>query len=211
MQTQYFFEKQIISQLFIFSAGVDKINKSFNRSRTSLSSTTWVYARLQVSEHRLGGYSHRERWSRTRWRITLRRTMKNYFEKIINEERGRKFRVHGLDISLPSGERIQEPEDFRKSKNWSRKLKKWKFSGSWSHMKSKIEEVKELKNWSFETQPESATRIESRGLLTWICPSGTHGLVYRVRPIKEVEKYKDSKMTWRRRRKVLIRIRLGHL
>jgi hypothetical protein len=47
------------------------------------------------------------------------------FEKIINEERGRKFRVHcrwqapenKLDISLPSGAQIQEPEDFRKSKN----------------------------------------------------------------------------------------------
>jgi hypothetical protein len=31
-------------------------------------------------------------------------------------------------------------------------------------------------------------------LLTWICPLGTHGLVYRVRPIKEVDKYKDSKI-----------------
>jgi hypothetical protein len=66
MQTQYFFERQSISQLLIFSAGVDKIIKSFNRSQTSSSSTTWVYAQLQVSEHRLGGYSHRERWSRTR-------------------------------------------------------------------------------------------------------------------------------------------------
>jgi hypothetical protein len=51
--------------------------------------------------------------------------MKIYFEKIINEERGRKFQVHcqwqapenKLDISLPSGEQIQEPEDFKKSKN----------------------------------------------------------------------------------------------
>jgi hypothetical protein len=51
--------------------------------------------------------------------------MKNYFEKVINEEQGRKFRVHcrwqapenKLDISLPSGEQIQEPKDFRKSKN----------------------------------------------------------------------------------------------
>jgi hypothetical protein len=41
----------------------------------------------------------------------------NYFEKTINAEQGRKFRVHGLDISLPSGEQIQEPKDFRKSKN----------------------------------------------------------------------------------------------
>jgi hypothetical protein len=30
--------------------------------------------------------------------------------------------------------------------------------------------------------------------LTWVCPSGTHGLVYRVWPIKEVDKYKDSKI-----------------
>jgi hypothetical protein len=28
--------------------------------------------------------------------------------------------------------------------------------------------------------------------LTWICPSGTRGLVYRVQPIMEVDKYKDS-------------------
>jgi hypothetical protein len=28
----------------------------------------------------------------------------------------------------------------------------------------------------------------------WVCSSGTHGLVYRVRPIKEVDKYKDSKI-----------------
>jgi hypothetical protein len=46
------------------------------------------------------------------------------------------------------------------------------------------------------------------GLLpvTWICPLGTHGLVYRVRPIMEGDRHKDSKMTWRQRRKVLIRI-----
>jgi hypothetical protein len=30
--------------------------------------------------------------------------------------------------------------------------------------------------------------------MTWVCPSGTHGIVYRVRPIKEVDKYKDSKI-----------------
>jgi hypothetical protein len=30
---------------------------TFCRSQTSSSSTTWVYARLQVPEHRLGGYS----------------------------------------------------------------------------------------------------------------------------------------------------------
>jgi hypothetical protein len=36
--------------------------------------------------------------------------------------------------------------------------------------------------------------IDSTLFLTWICPSGTHGLVYRVRPIKKVDKYKDSKI-----------------
>jgi hypothetical protein len=86
-------------------------------------------------------------------------------------------------------------------------LKKSKFeeaediwSRSWrnrSLKKSKIKEVKDWKEsriWSLETQPESATQVESRGLLTWVCPSGTHGLVYRVRPIMEVDKYKDSKI-----------------
>jgi hypothetical protein len=75
-------------------------------------------------------------------------------------------------------------------------------------------EVKNSRSRRFEvleTQPESATRIESRGLLTWVCLSGTNRLVYRVWPIKEVENYKDSKMTWRWRRKALICIRLGHL
>jgi hypothetical protein len=48
-------------------------------------------------------------------------------------------------------------------------------------------------------------------LLTRECPLGTRRLVYRARPIKEVENYKDSKMTWSRRRKALIRIRLEPL
>jgi hypothetical protein len=30
--------------------------------------------------------------------------------------------------------------------------------------------------------------------LTWVCPSGTHGLVYRVRPIKEVDQNKNSEI-----------------
>jgi hypothetical protein len=50
-----------------------------------------------------------------------------------------------------------------------------------------------------------------RELVTRECPSGTHGLVYRGRPMMEVDKYKDSKITWRQRRKALIRIRLGSL
>jgi hypothetical protein len=59
-------------------------------------------------------------------------------------------------------------------------------SGSRRLKKSKIEVL--------ETLPESATQVESRGLLPWVCPSDTHGLVYRVRPIMEVDKYKDSKI-----------------
>jgi hypothetical protein len=78
-----------------------------------------------------------------------------------------------------------------KSKNWNQKIEEVEVWRSRS--------LKKPKNWRsrrfevLETQPESATRIESRGLLTWICPSGTHGLVYRAWPIKEVENYKDSK------------------
>jgi ribosomal protein S4E len=78
-----------------------------------------------------------------------------YFEKIINEERGRKFRVHcrwqaqenKLDISLPSGEQIQEPKDFRKSKELKSRIeemkvfKKLKFDEVEELKKSKIEEV----------------------------------------------------------------------
>jgi hypothetical protein len=61
--------------------------------------------------------------------------------------------------------KFEEAEDI-----WSRRLKKSK--------KSKIKEVevwrsRRLKIWSLETQPESATQVESRGLLTWVCPSGT--------------------------------------
>jgi hypothetical protein len=52
----------------------------------------WAYTR-KTFDYSLGGYSHRERWSRTRWRINLRRTMKNYFEKndeeLLQEERWR--------------------------------------------------------------------------------------------------------------------------
>jgi hypothetical protein len=109
-------------------------------------------------------------------------------EELLWEERGRKFWVHcwwqapenKLDIyshrerGLCIDNIIQEPDDFGHC-IWSQRLKK-------------------LKIWSLETQHESATRVESRGLLTWICPSGTHGLVCRVQPIKDVDKYKDSKI-----------------
>jgi hypothetical protein len=68
--------------------------------------------------------------------------MKIYFEKMINKGRGRKFRVHcrwqapenKLDISLPSGEQIQEMKVFKKLK----------------YMKSKIEEIERLKKSKIE-------------------------------------------------------------
>jgi hypothetical protein len=38
------------------------------------------------------------------------------------------------------------------------------------------------------------TLYDGMGAVTWICPLGTHGLVYRDRPIMEMDKYKDSKI-----------------
>jgi hypothetical protein len=74
-----------------------------------------------------------------RKKLTRReKEMKNYFNK--SEEGkfesivGGKHQRHRLDISLPSGAQIQEPEDFRKSKNRSRR----------------IEEIKDFKKWKFE-------------------------------------------------------------
>jgi hypothetical protein len=152
-----------------------------------------------------------------RWRITSRRSsMKSdeeKFESIIGgkhqkmkstftpigraDSRTRRFWALYLKSKIYKvgdwrNRRFQEVEDI-----WSRRLKK---SNDWrnrSLKKSKIEEVRELKKskiWSLETQPESATQVESQGLLTWVCPSGTHGLVYWVRSIMKVDKYKDSKI-----------------
>jgi hypothetical protein len=57
-------------------------------------------------------------------------------------------------------------------------------------------EVKELMKSKIEVLRlnPSLQLIESRGLLTRECPSGTRGLVYQARPIKEVDDYKDSKI-----------------
>jgi hypothetical protein len=96
--------------------------------------------------------------------------------------------------------KIEEIKDFRKLKNWSQKFKKSKIKEIEDFKKSKLYKVEDwniwrwMKIWSLETQPESATQVDSRGLLTWVCPSGTHGLVYWVRPIKEVDRHKDSKI-----------------
>jgi hypothetical protein len=77
--------------------------------------------------------------------------MKNYFEKVINEEQGRKFRVHcrwqapenKLDISLPSGAWIQEPDDFGHC-ILSQRLKKSKISRSRRLKKLKFEEAEHI-------------------------------------------------------------------
>jgi hypothetical protein len=105
-------------------------------------------------------------------------------DSIFHSHRERRFKNPKI-----SGSRRIEVKDWRnrslrKSKNWSQKLKKSKILGRQRLKKSKI--------WSFETQPESATRIESRGLLTRECPSGTRRLVYRVRPMMEMDQNKDS-------------------
>jgi hypothetical protein len=43
-------------------SGAYKQEKLKERRRSEF----WAYAWLQVSKHSLGGYSHRERWARTR-------------------------------------------------------------------------------------------------------------------------------------------------
>jgi hypothetical protein len=101
----------------------------------------------------------------------------------IYSPREREFRNSTI-LAIALSQRLKKSKDWR-----SRRLKKSKFEEVEVWRSRRIEEVKVL-----ETQPESVTRVESRGLLTWVCPSGTHGLVHRVRPIMEVDKYKDSKI-----------------
>jgi hypothetical protein len=43
---------------------------------------------------------------------------------------------------------------------------------------------------TFRLRSEHGTRNH----VTWVCPSSTHGLVYRVWSIMEVDKYKDSEI-----------------
>jgi hypothetical protein len=68
---------------------------------------------------------------------------------------------------------------------WSRRLKKSKIEEvkGWRSQRLKKSMIEEVKDWSLETQPESTTQVESRGLLAWACPSDAHGLVYRVRSL----------------------------
>jgi hypothetical protein len=57
---------QYANAIFLWETKYFTIINIFCRSRTSSSSTTWVYTWLKVPKHRLGGYSHWERWPRTR-------------------------------------------------------------------------------------------------------------------------------------------------
>jgi hypothetical protein len=111
------------------------------------------------------------------WKDYQWRARKKIFESIVSGKHQR----HRLDIYSHRESEFKNPMilgiAFEVEDIWSR---------SQRLKKSKIED------WSFETQPESATRIDSRGLLTRVCPSGTRGLVYWARPIMEVDKYKDS-------------------
>jgi hypothetical protein len=52
--------------------------------------------------------------------------------------------------------------------------------------------------WCWKREKVLCKKVVQKGAcldsVTWICPSGTCGLVYRVRPIKEVDWNKDSKI-----------------
>jgi hypothetical protein len=98
-------------------------------------------------------------------------------------EWGRKFRGHELDIYSHRESGFKNPKI---SGSRRIEIKNW--------INQRFQEVEDWRFEVFETQPESATWIESQGLLTWECPSGTYGLVYRARPIKEEDKNKDSKV-----------------
>jgi hypothetical protein len=50
------------------------------------------------------------------------------------------------------------------------------------------------KKYSLSVQVKASKRLGATNYVTWVYPSGTHGLVYRVQPIMEVDKYKDSKI-----------------
>jgi hypothetical protein len=98
--------------------------------------------------------------------------------------------------------RFQEVEELKSKIEEVEELKKSKIEEVEELKNSKIEEVKRLKKLKIEEVEDLkfgdstrvSTRIESRGLLTRVCPSGTRGLVYRAWPIKEVDKYKDLKI-----------------
>jgi hypothetical protein len=43
-----------------------------------------LWSTTSIPDHSLGGYSHRERWSRTRWRIISRRLWMEKRKKILS-------------------------------------------------------------------------------------------------------------------------------
>jgi hypothetical protein len=94
----------------------------------------WAYDRLQVPDHSLRGYSHRERWSRTRWRFTSRsssmKSGEENFESIVGgkhqkinstfhshrESRFKNPKISGsrrIEVENWRNESFQEVEDWR--------------------------------------------------------------------------------------------------
>jgi hypothetical protein len=114
-------------------------------------------------------------------------------EELLWEGRGRKFRIHyrGKHQKINSTFYSHRESGFKNPMILAIafEVEDWR---NW--MIEEVREFKKSKIWSLETQPESMTQVESRGLLMRVCPSGTHRLVYQVWPIKEVEKYKNSKI-----------------
>jgi hypothetical protein len=132
-------------------------------------------------------------WARKRWRVRLEPMIDYKYptiasgatpigsagrapdEKLFREERGRKFRVHELDISLPSGAQIQEPEDFGKSKNWSRRLKKLKI---WRNQRFKKSKIEAFEDWRFEVW--DSTRVCDSN---WVSGATDEGMPFRYSQI----------------------------
>jgi hypothetical protein len=126
-----------------------RISRKNSTRRRRRGRNFWAYDRLQVSDHSLGGYSHRERWSRTRWRITSRRS------SIKNEEENFESMDSTFHSHRESG--FKKPDNFGHC-IWSRSMKKpkiyevedWRNQRSRRLKKSKIKEVEVWRSRRFE-------------------------------------------------------------
>jgi hypothetical protein len=143
-------------------------------------------------------------------------------EELRREERGRKFRVHELDIYSHRERGFKNPtilsiafevEDFKKSKiEEIKSYMKSNIEEIKSYMKSKIEEIEEVKDLKFgdSTQVCDSSRVSG---------ATDMGMPFRYPRISipgpvhygggQVQGL--DKMTWRRRKTTLICIRLAHL
>jgi hypothetical protein len=93
----------------------------------------WAYDRLQVPDHSLEGYSHRERWSRTWWRFTSRRSSikseEENFESIIG---GNYQKINSTFTPIGRADsRTRRFQEVKELKSKIEEMKDWK--------KSKIE------------------------------------------------------------------------